>query len=49
MSPLWVAFSILIGGLLLDVLISATLGISAVPVNIIIGMFVRVNLISLDV
>lgn len=39
-SPLWVAFSILIGGLMLDVLISITLGVSALPVNIIIGMFV---------
>ncbi|XP_010251220.1 PREDICTED: uncharacterized protein LOC104593165 isoform X2 [Nelumbo nucifera] len=37
-SPLWVAFSILIGGLLLDVLISISLGVSALPVNIIIGM-----------
>lgn len=44
MSPLWVAFSILIGGLLLDVLISATLGISAVPVNIIIGVIVVLGL-----
>lgn len=34
------AFSILIGGLLLDVLISVTLGVSALPINIIIGMFV---------
>ena len=40
LSPLWVAFSILIGGLLLDVLISITLGVSALPVNIIIGIFV---------
>ncbi|XWS50217.1 hypothetical protein CRYUN_Cryun12cG0069700 [Craigia yunnanensis] len=38
-SPLWVAFSILIGGLLLDVLISITLGVSALPVNIIIGIY----------
>lgn len=38
-SPLWVAFCILIGGLLLDVLISITLGVSALPVNIIIGMY----------
>ncbi|KAM5571405.1 hypothetical protein ABKV19_011817 [Rosa sericea] len=44
MSPLWVAFSILIGGLLLDVLISATLGISAVPINIIIGVIVVLGL-----
>ncbi|XWS48703.1 hypothetical protein CRYUN_Cryun13aG0099100 [Craigia yunnanensis] len=39
-SPLWVAFSILIGGLLLDALISITLGVSALPVNIIIGVIV---------
>ncbi|KAL6568877.1 hypothetical protein OROHE_003618 [Orobanche hederae] len=39
-SPLWVAFSILIGGLFLDVLISITLGVSALPVNIIIGVIV---------
>ncbi|KAG6396860.1 hypothetical protein SASPL_143017 [Salvia splendens] len=38
LSPLWVAFSILVGGLLLDVLISVTLGVSALPVNIIIGI-----------
>ena len=38
-SPLWVAFAILIGVLLLDVLISITLGVSALPVNIIIGMY----------
>lgn len=31
------AFAILIGGLLLDVLISVSLGVSALPVNIIIG------------
>lgn len=36
-SPLWVACTILIGGLLLDVLISITLGVSALPVNIIFG------------
>lgn len=36
-SPLWIAFSILIGGLLLDVLVSVSLGVSALPVNIIIG------------
>ncbi|KAK8473921.1 hypothetical protein V6N11_046151 [Hibiscus sabdariffa] len=40
-SPLWVAFSILIGGLMLDVLISVTLGVSALPVNIIIGVIVE--------
>jgi len=43
-SPLWVAFSILIGGLLLDVLISITLGVSAMPVNIIIGVIVVLGL-----
>lgn len=43
-SPLWVAFSILIGGLLLDVLISITLGVSALPVNIIIGVVVLLGL-----
>ncbi|GFP92544.1 hypothetical protein PHJA_001398600 [Phtheirospermum japonicum] len=43
-SPLWVAFSILIGGLLLDVLISITLGVSALPINIIIGVIVVLGL-----
>ncbi|CAN6578744.1 unnamed protein product [Malus baccata var. baccata] len=43
-SPLYVAFSILIGGLLLDVLISVTLGVSAVPINIIIGIIVVLGL-----
>ncbi|KAG5255340.1 E3 ubiquitin-protein ligase [Salix suchowensis] len=43
-SPLWVAFSILTGGLLLDVLISITLGVSALPVNIIIGVIVVLGL-----
>ncbi|KAA8526056.1 hypothetical protein F0562_007844 [Nyssa sinensis] len=43
-SPLWVAFSILVGGLLLDVLISITLGVSALPVNIIIGVIVVLGL-----
>ncbi|XP_077248314.1 uncharacterized protein LOC143887949 [Tasmannia lanceolata] len=43
-SPLWVAFSILIGGLLLDVLISISLGVSALPVNIIIGVLVVLGL-----
>ncbi|PPD97782.1 hypothetical protein GOBAR_DD05204 [Gossypium barbadense] len=33
-SPLWLALSILIGGLLLDMLISLTLGVSALPVNL---------------
>ncbi|OVA19933.1 zinc finger protein [Macleaya cordata] len=43
-SPLWVALSILIGGLLLDVLISISLGVSALPVNIIIGVLVVLGL-----
>ncbi|KAF9667087.1 hypothetical protein SADUNF_Sadunf16G0296500 [Salix dunnii] len=43
-GPLWVAFSILTGGLLLDVLISITLGVSALPVNIIIGVIVVLGL-----
>ncbi|XP_077245554.1 uncharacterized protein LOC143885328 isoform X1 [Tasmannia lanceolata] len=43
-SPLWVAFSILIGGLLLDVLISISLGVSALPVNVIIGVIVVLGL-----
>ncbi|XP_010518172.1 PREDICTED: uncharacterized protein LOC104793511 [Camelina sativa] len=43
-SPLWVVFSILIGGLMLDVLISITLGVSALPVNIIIGVIVVLGL-----
>lgn len=37
------AFSILIGGLLLDVLISITLGVSALPVNIIIGTLFKLG------
>ncbi|XP_016903261.1 uncharacterized protein LOC103482880 isoform X3 [Cucumis melo] len=43
-SPLWLAFAILIGGLLLDILISITLGVSALPVNIIIGVIVVLGL-----
>lgn len=43
-SPLWVAFSILIAGLLLDVVISLTLGVSALPVNVIIGVIVVLGL-----
>ncbi|GAA0179256.1 hypothetical protein LIER_42208 [Lithospermum erythrorhizon] len=43
-SPLWIAFSILIGGLSLDVLISITLGVSTIPVNIIIGVIVVLGL-----
>ncbi|XP_058201532.1 uncharacterized protein LOC131316246 isoform X4 [Rhododendron vialii] len=37
-SPLWVAFSILVGGLLLDVPISITLGVSALRITSIIGV-----------
>lgn len=44
LNPLWVAFCILIGGLFLDVLISITLGVSALPVNIIIGVIVVLGL-----
>ncbi|URE06861.1 RINGv [Musa troglodytarum] len=36
-NPLWIAFALLIGGLFLDVLISVSLGISSLPVNIITG------------
>ncbi|XP_040987542.1 uncharacterized protein LOC121235285 isoform X1 [Juglans microcarpa x Juglans regia] len=43
-SPLWVAFSILVCGLLLDVLISITLGISALPINVIIGVIIVLGL-----
>uniref|UniRef100_A0ACD5TNX3 Uncharacterized protein n=1 Tax=Avena sativa TaxID=4498 RepID=A0ACD5TNX3_AVESA len=43
-SPLWVAFAILIGGLLLDVLISVSLGVSTLPVNIIIGVLIILGL-----
>ncbi|EPS64307.1 hypothetical protein M569_10476, partial [Genlisea aurea] len=43
-SPLWVAFSILIGGLVLDILISVVLGVSALPINIIIGVIVVLGL-----
>ncbi|KAK4792182.1 hypothetical protein SAY86_022617 [Trapa natans] len=43
-SPLWVAFSILIGGLLLDALISITFGVSALPINIIIGVIIVLGL-----
>ncbi|XP_010934045.1 uncharacterized protein [Elaeis guineensis] len=43
-SPLWVAFAILIGGLLLDVLISISLGVSALPVNVIIGVLIVLGL-----
>ncbi|XP_020679299.1 uncharacterized protein LOC110097340 isoform X1 [Dendrobium catenatum] len=44
LSPLWVAFAILIGGLLLDVLVSVSLGVSALPVNIIIGVLIVLGL-----
>ncbi|KAL5229997.1 hypothetical protein ABZP36_028773 [Zizania latifolia] len=43
-SPLWVAFAILIGGLLLDVMISVSLGVSALSVNIIIGVLIVLGL-----
>ncbi|CAA6666924.1 unnamed protein product [Spirodela intermedia] len=43
-GPLWVAFCILIGGLLLDVLISISLGVSALPANIIIGVLIMLGL-----
>ncbi|XP_048422528.1 uncharacterized protein LOC125469340 isoform X7 [Pyrus x bretschneideri] len=43
-SPLYVAFSILIGGLMLDVLMSVTLGVSALPSNIIISTFVPIDM-----
>ncbi|KAG9455412.1 hypothetical protein H6P81_008316 [Aristolochia fimbriata] len=43
-SPIWIAFSILVGGLLLDVLISISLGVSALPVNIIIGVLIVLGL-----
>ncbi|CAL9108874.1 unnamed protein product [Musa textilis] len=43
-NPLWVAFAILIGGLLLDVLVSVSLGVSALPVNIIIGVLIVLGL-----
>nr|CAD1836190.1 unnamed protein product [Ananas comosus var. bracteatus] len=42
--PTLVAFAILIGGLLLDVLISVSLGVSALPVNIIIGVLIVLGL-----
>ncbi|XP_020590003.1 E3 ubiquitin-protein ligase MARCH9-like isoform X3 [Phalaenopsis equestris] len=43
-TPLWVAFTVLIGGLLLDVLLSILLGVSALPVNIIIGVLIVLGL-----
>ncbi|KAJ8511852.1 hypothetical protein OPV22_002286 [Ensete ventricosum] len=43
-SPFWVAFAILVGGLLLDVLVSVSLGVSALPVNIIIGVLIVLGL-----
>ncbi|WOL07106.1 hypothetical protein Cni_G15843 [Canna indica] len=44
LSPLWVAFALLIGGLFLDVLISVSLGISSLPVNIITGVLIVLGL-----
>ncbi|KAK4741263.1 hypothetical protein SAY87_024851 [Trapa incisa] len=44
LSPLWVAFLILIGGLLLDVLIFIIFGVSALPVNITIGVIIVLGL-----
>lgn len=44
LSPLWIAFLILIGVLLLDVLISISLGVTALPVNIIIGVVIVLGL-----
>ena len=35
--PMWFALSILIGGLLLDMFVTLSLGVSALPVNIVIG------------
>ncbi|RRT73236.1 hypothetical protein GW17_00055047, partial [Ensete ventricosum] len=43
-NPLWVAFALLIGGLFLDVLISVSLGISSLPVNIITGVLIVLGL-----
>ncbi|WOL05753.1 hypothetical protein Cni_G14484 [Canna indica] len=43
-SPLLVAFVILLGGLLLDVLISVSLGVTALPLNIIIGVLIVLGL-----
>ncbi|KAK8958026.1 hypothetical protein KSP39_PZI000818 [Platanthera zijinensis] len=43
-SPPWIAFAILVGGLLLDLLISISLGVSAHPVDIIIGVLIMVGL-----
>ncbi|XXG53941.1 hypothetical protein AAC387_Pa03g1951 [Persea americana] len=41
---LWFAFLIVIGGLLLDVLISISLGVSAFPLNVIIGILLLLGL-----
>ncbi|RWR87730.1 E3 ubiquitin-protein ligase MARCH11-like protein [Cinnamomum micranthum f. kanehirae] len=41
---LWFAFLIVIGGLLLDVLISISLGVSALPLNVIIGILLLLGL-----
>ncbi|CAA6673694.1 unnamed protein product [Spirodela intermedia] len=43
-NPIWIAFCILIGGLLLDVFVSISFGISALPVNIIIGALILLGL-----
>ncbi|XXG70450.1 hypothetical protein AAC387_Pa06g3209 [Persea americana] len=41
---LWFAFLIVIGGRLLDVLISISLGVSALPLNVIIGILLLLRL-----
>ncbi|CAA7060555.1 unnamed protein product [Microthlaspi erraticum] len=43
-SPRWVAFSILIFGFMLDVLIIVPLGVTALPVGILIGVIVVLGL-----
>ncbi|KAK4804160.1 hypothetical protein SAY86_003977 [Trapa natans] len=43
-TPLCVAFVIVVGGLLLDVLLSMTFGVSAVPINVIIGVVIILGL-----
>ncbi|CAL9154110.1 unnamed protein product [Musa hybrid cultivar] len=44
LNPLWVAFAIIIGGLMMDVLISVSLGISSRPVNIITGVLIMLGM-----
>ncbi|XP_074588549.1 uncharacterized protein LOC141844391 [Curcuma longa] len=44
LNPLWVAFALLIGGLFLDVLVSVSLGISSLPVNVITGVLIVLGL-----